>query len=299
MIKQIKMTCAKWLVLAIAVCFLSPVHTVSAQDLVPPDTLAGWDVSWDAGFNGAQSTYSNWSKGGVNNLSVIGNSDFNALYRQRSFSYGLRVRTRYGQSRLQDEGVRKIDDRISIRNRFLHDLGDDDVDFSAFLNINFDSQFGRGFDYGAAEDGGDLLISQFMAPAYFTQNAGIAYVPSEYFSAEAGLGLKQTIVLDESLSTRYGLGEGDRLFNEAGFTLGVAYERRLMTNLTYSGYVETFTNMNRAIRRTDVMMGHQLLGRINDYLSMSFQFEMIYDDDFSNEVQLSQVLSAGLSISIL
>lgn len=269
---------------------------LNAQELVPPDTLSGWDVNWIANLNGSQASYSNWSKGGVNNLSVVAGSQFTSLYRMNAFSYGLRFQTRYGQSRIQDEGVRKTDDRISLRNRFLYDLGDDAVDFSLFTNVNFETQFGRGFDYGAGPEGEDILISSFMSPAYFTQNAGLAYIPDESFAIEVGLGMKQTIVSDDQLSTRYGLEPGDNFHNEAGFTFGMSYEQQIWENVIYTGYVETFSNLNRPIRRTDVIFSNQLVGRINNYLNMTLQFDMIYDDDFSEEIQLSQVLSAGLSI---
>jgi len=271
---------------------------LSAQDLIPADTLRGWDAGLIASLNGSQATYSNWSKGGVNNLSAVATSQLIAQFRRDEFSYGLRIRTRYGQSRLQDEGVRKIDDRLSVRNRFLRELGDEGVHFSLFANINFETQFASGYAYGDGEDGSDLLISRFMSPAYVNQNVGLAYIPTSNFSVEAGLGLKQTIVSDTALSTRYGLDEGEQLFNEAGLNLGVSYERRLMENLQYSGSVETFSNLNRHLRRTDVMFSSALVGRINDYLNLTFQFELIYDDDFSTEVQLSQVLSAGLSVTI-
>jgi hypothetical protein len=270
---------------------------LQAQDLVPDDTLRGWNVNWVANINGSQASYSNWSKGGVNNISIVGSSQFTSVYRRDNFSYGMRFRTNYGQSRIQDEGVRKTDDRISIRNRFLYNLGGEDlIDFRIFGNINFETQFAEGFNYGAGPEGEDILISKFMAPGYLSQNAGIAYVPDESFSMEAGLGLKQTIVSDTSLSTRYGLDEGSSFFNEAGFNLGISYDKEIMENVIYSGYIESFSNLNRSLRRTDVNFSNRLVGRINDYLNMTLQFDMIYDDDFSDEIQWSQVLSAGLSI---
>lgn len=209
----------------------------------------------------------------------------------------MRFRTNHGQSKIQDEGIRKTDDRISIRNRFLYNLGGEDlIDFRVFGNINFETQFAEGFDYGAGPEGEDILISNFMAPGYLTQNAGVAYVPDESFSMEAGFGLKQTFVTNTDLSTRYGLDEGSTFFNEAGLTLGISYEKSIMENVIYSGYIESFSNLKRSLRRTDVNFSNRLVGRINDYLNMTLQFDMIYDDDFSNEIQWSQVLSAALSI---
>ncbi|MEX1063609.1 MAG: DUF3078 domain-containing protein [Balneolaceae bacterium] len=296
---QEKMSRAKFMGAILSVCIVFSISgEIKAQELVADDTLRGWDRSWSLGLNGSQASYSNWSKGGVDNFSVVGSSEFSALYRIRSYSYGFRLLTNYGQSRLEDEGVRKTDDRLSLRNRFMYDLGGGDSKFSFFTNIHLETQFTDGYDYGAGPDGEDLLISGFMAPAYISENAGLAYVPDEHFSFEAGIGLKQTIVSDTDLSTLYGLEPGERFFNEAGFTLGINYNREIVENMIYSGYVETFSNINRSVRRTDVTFSNRLVGRINNFLNMTLQFDMIYDDDFSDEVQLSQVLSAGLSVNL-
>lgn len=67
---------------------------VEAQDLVPADTLSGWDVNWVAGLNASQSTYSNWSRGGVNTYSVVGHSELSGLYRRDLFTYGCSPESR-------------------------------------------------------------------------------------------------------------------------------------------------------------------------------------------------------------
>ncbi|MGM0506803.1 MAG: DUF3078 domain-containing protein [Bacteroidota bacterium] len=286
-------------VLFLLMMTLTPEALLAQEELVPDEELDGWEAEWDAGLNGSQSSYSNWSKGGSNNMSVVFRSQFSTLYRYEQFSYGTQIRARYGESRIQDEGVRKIDDRISFRNRLLKELGDDEVDFRLFANINFETQFDKGYDYGKGENGEDLLTSRFMAPAYFSQNAGLAYIPRDEFAVEIGLGLKQTFVSDTTLSERYGLEPGSTFFNEAGLNTGISLEMDIMENLGYSGYLESFTNLNRHIRRSDLTLSHELTGRINDYLNMSLRLEILYDDDYSTALQWNQVLSAGVSLSIL
>jgi hypothetical protein len=271
-----------------------------AQDEVVPDTLQGWNVNWVAGLNGSQASYSNWSQGGVNNLSFTGNSTFNAFFRENRFSYIFTLNTRYGQTRVEDEGVRKTDDRLSVRNRFLYDIGAErDGDFKLFGNINFRTQFGRGFNYGAGEEGENILISDFMAPAYLLENAGIAYIPTENFSAEIGLGLQQTIVTVDELAELYGLDEGENFKNEAGLTFGIGYERTIATNLSISSSIETFTNLNKHIKSTDVIFTNQFTGRINDFMNASLRLDFMYNDDYSKELQVAQVLSAGISFILI
>ncbi|MEX0648654.1 MAG: DUF3078 domain-containing protein [Balneolaceae bacterium] len=282
-----------------ALFFAATLNTQAQDTPVIPDTLSGWGVIWEAELNGSQASYSNWAQGGVNNIAATGNSNFTALYQQGRYSYAFTFNSRYGKSKVQDEGVRKTADRLSIRNRLLYDLSDDNGDFKLFGNINLRTQFDEGFDYNAGPDGEDILISRFMAPGYISENAGLAYIPSDFFSFEAGLGMQQTIVRDESLSETYGLDPGDTFRNEAGFTFAAIYEQRVAENLKLSSGVETFTNLNRPVSRTDFYFANELTGRINRLMSASLRFDLAYDDDFSSEIQVAQILSLGISFILL
>lgn len=286
---------------------LFTVHTADAQELGEisedhepevPDTLQGWDMSWVAELNVAQAAYSNWSKGGVNSYHLNSLSRIQLMYKMNRFSYDFEIRTQYGQARIQREGMRKTDDRLRLRNRFLYDVSKDDDTFKLFGNVNFETQFGEGFDYDAGPEGEDVLISDFFAPAYFNQNAGLAYFPDASFSVEAGLGLKQTVIQDTTLSTRYGLQEGQTFRVESGIALGVNYKKEIMENVIYEGYVETFTNIQQSIRRTNIFFNSQFTGEVNSYINVIFQLELIYNPDFSNRMQVAQSFSAGISLNL-
>lgn len=283
---------------------LSSDDDISASDMsrvnntiIVSDTLDGWDYEWVGGLNGAQAAYRNWSQGGVNTISVTASSVFNALYRQNKFAYALTTNLKYGKARLENEGTRKTDDRIAINNKFSYLF--EDERWSAFGNINFATQFDRGFDYNVPDGEDPILLSRFFAPAYFTQIAGIAFKPADYFIAEAGLALKETIVSESSLATRYGLEPGENLRFEPGYSTALNFEKKIVSNVSLISSVETFTNLQRNIRSTDISFANEIRGKINDYLNTSFQFVMIYDDDFSTKAQVKQVLSVGFSYSIL
>lgn len=283
---------------------LSRDDDISASDIskvnsaiIVSDTLKGWDYNWVGGLNGSQAAYRNWSQGGVNTISVTASSVFNLRYRMNKFAYALTTNLKYGKARLEGEGTRKTDDRIAINNKFSYLF--DDERWSAFGNINFATQFDEGFDYNVPEGEEPILISKFFAPAYFTQIAGIAFNPVEYFTAEAGLALKETIVSDVSLSERYGLDPGEKFRFEPGYSTALNFEKTIVSNVKLISVVETFTNLQRNVRSTDVVFSNEVIGKINNYMNTSFQFVMIYDDDFSTKAQIKQVLSVGLSFSLL
>lgn len=273
--------------------------TVSAQETITfPDSLKGWQPTWSVGLSGSQASYSNWAQGGVNNIAATGRTNFTTVYHNGKFSYGFLIDARFGKTKVENEGIRKIDDRFLIKNRFLYDLGDDESDFKLFGNVRIRTQFDDGYDYGGGPDGSDLKISSFMAPAYFTQDAGLAYIPSESFSVEMGLGLKQTFVRDIELAPLYSLPEGERFRSEAGFTFGSSLKTGIATNLIYTSSLSTFTNFNRALKSTDVNFSNTLTGIINDFLNASLSLDFVYNDDFSSELQVAQVLSLGVIFNL-
>ncbi|MGM0506804.1 MAG: DUF3078 domain-containing protein [Bacteroidota bacterium] len=297
----------RWLGLWIVLCLL-PTVSIEAQTLleeperIDSDSLNSrgvWDMRWSAGLRGSQAAYSNWSRGGVSTMSLSSNSLIQLLYERNSFNYEFRVRSRYGQARIQGEGVRKTDDEIAVRNRFLWDIGGGENDFRYFGDLNLETQYTKSFDYGGGENGTDLLISDFFSPGYLTQNTGVAWFPADRsYSIEGGLGLKQTIVADTTLSTRYGLDPGSNIKVEAGVTLGFRYEQEVMQDIVYKAELETFTNLYRAVRRTDLFLKQELVGKVNEHVDVGFRFELIYDDDFSRRIQLSQALSAGITVRL-
>lgn len=299
-------SCVSGLVVCFLICIPVWSGTVMAQELgdvtgaqVPdvPDTLSGWEMEWITGLSISQAAYSNWSKGGVNSLTLNGSTRIQLMYQQDKFAYDLQIRTRYGQAMIENDGMRKTDDLLSFRNRFLYGILDEH-DFKLFGNFNFDTQLAEGYDYEAGEDGEDVLISDFMAPGYFIQTAGIAYIPDKTFYVEGGLGLKQTVIRDTTLSTRYGLDEGGSFKAEAGVSFGLNFKREIMEDFTYTGNLETFTTLTDAERKTNLSFSNFLVGEVNDYISLLFQFEMIYDPDYSEKVQIGQLLSAGVSVYI-
>jgi hypothetical protein len=282
------------------ILFMSATQMQAQETIVVPDTLSGWDYGWVAGLNGAQASYSNWSQGGVNNIAVSGNSVFRTYFRDGKFSYGFLINTRYGKTRIDGEGTRKTDDRFSIRNRFLYDLGTSGY-FSLYGNLNFRTQFDRGFEYGEESTDPDILISNFLSPAYINENVGLLYTPGDHFSFESGLGFQQTIVTDEGVlaNNRYGLPDGDKFRNQAGISLGASYQQNIASNIVMSSTAETFTSLNQSIKSTDVFFSNEFIGNINNFINTSLRFDIVYDDDFSSELQIRQSITVGISFILI
>lgn len=254
--------------------------------------VSPWRKGWIGTLNGSQATYRNWAQGGVSTVSMTGGTRFTAKYARDRFELDHRTSLKYGRARLNGNVGRKTDDEIRIRNQVSRQF--DNPHYSLITQLNFDTQFYEGYDRTFAN-----IISKFMAPAYITETIGLAYTPETNFQLNAGLSLKQTIVSDTSLSSRYGLNNGSGFRNEGGVSLGVRLSKQVMTNVSYSGTADTFTNLLRPVSSTVVKLNNDLVGKINDYLTTNIQFAVIFDDNVTKKLQVKQVLSVGFSYTIL
>ncbi len=287
------------------IAFLFAVSPVFAQtEPAPnPDTAqpvpgevdtSNWERSLRTSLTGTQATYKNWSQGGTDNLAILGTTAYTSEYSKDRYGYILDINLRYGQTRIGDGDFIKSDDRIRIRNQASRKFRDERL--SAIFNVNFESQFDKGYENPIPDEGEErILISRFMAPAYLTEVLGLSYKPVENLRFEGGIAMKQTIVTDTDLSTRFGLKEGENFRNEAGLSLLIGYERRIMENIFYSGFVETFTNVNRSLDKSDMLFVNEITGQINRYISANVEFVLAYDSDIIDELQIKQIISLGLN----
>jgi hypothetical protein len=261
------------------------------------DTLPGWTLHWIGGLHGSQASYSNWSNGGSNAVSATASTLFNGIYHKNKWAYYLAVDLKYGRSHLAGQGSRKTDDQIAVTNKVTRSFKD--KRWNAFAAVDFNSQFDQGFDYDVPDNESPELISAFFSPAYFNEAVGVGFVPVDYFTAEAGFALKETIVSNDSLTQRYGLAPGDNFRLEPGFTIRLELDKMLLKHVELKSSLQTFTNVSRAIRHTDFTFSNMFIGKINKYLNVTFEFDTAYDDYFSKRLQIKEVLAAGLSVTVL
>jgi len=270
----------------------------TGQTIVIPDTLKGWENDLRINLNGAQASFENWSEGGVNTISGTFSTNYTKVYRSDLFAFGIRINGRYGQARFNGN-TRKSDDLFTIRTRSTFGFTGRSR-LSSYGTVMLRTQFRDGFEYNAKRNpnGADSLISGFFAPAYVTEGIGISFNAEKSFQMEAGLGLKQTIVMREDLASNYGLIKGVNYRFEGGLTTGITFQKEVFKNVQYNTDIETFTNLLHPINETDVYWTNEFIGRINSTLRASLQFELRYDYDFSKDIQLKQVLSAGVSMDL-
>ncbi len=237
---------------------------------------------WTKGLNSSatftQTSLSNWAAGGQNavNLNVYGKVFLNYVEGKNSWENSLELA--FGLLKQEDNGFRKSDDKFDFLTKYNHQLSNEKLFFSSF--INFKSQIANGFIYD--ETGASDLISRFAAPAFLFVTAGLEYKPKAYFSIYySPITNKNTVVLKDNNidETAYGLDSGKTWRFEGGSLLRLYFKKELFKNVSLESKVEFFTNYFENFGNIDVNWENALVMQINKHLSTNFFTHLIYDDD--------------------
>jgi hypothetical protein len=291
-------------ILYIAV-FLMAAFAVQGQ-VVKIDTTSNWQKKLVANLNVNQAAFSsNWKGGGVNSFGINSGFNYEAKYTTDKIIWDKEIGLLYGFINNDGQGYRKNVDRIYLDTRYGWKLSDK---WSVMTSLNFLSQFSKGYKY---EDDAlgveqELLISDFLAPAFITSATGFEYRPSNYFTLGlAPFSPRVTIVNDPTRFTKtvdpkpYGVDSTKTARYEWwAFQLTADFNKALneVVNLKarymlYANY-ETF-EWKTIDHRLDVMFNIQA----GKFITVGIGGGLIYDFDQDTELQLSQLFQVGFSYS--
>ncbi|TAJ04013.1 DUF3078 domain-containing protein [Marinilabiliaceae bacterium JC017] len=275
---------------------------VSAQE-AGQDTVKYWNVGGTTSFTFNQVSLNNWSAGGKNSLAgtALLKSFFN--YRKEKISWANTFDIGYGLTKQGTDNPIKTEDKLQLSSTFGYAAGKHWF-YSAMLD--FKTQMDKGYKDPPANE---MLISEFMAPAYLTLSLGMDYKPSDNFSFYISpITSKTTFVLNDTLSNRgdYGVKPGDNTREEYGaYAKMIAKKAGLVKNVDFFTRLELFSSLTEKPENVDIDWEVAFNMKINDLLTAIVSFNMIYDDDikYVNDagekegprVQLKQLFGFGLS----
>jgi hypothetical protein len=268
-----------------------------------PVTMLGYEVSYwrkslVIGVNLNQSAFSNnWSGGGVNSIALGTNFDFKAEYNKQPFSYTTELLLIYGISKNKGEVARKTNDRIFYDNKLATQIS---KKWYFFGSVSFESQFAAGYQYTDANGNNinPLLISNFMAPGYFTESVGFEYKPVKYVDIRLGTGTaRQTFVVDttiyHNIPGNYGVTPRSTFHNDLAFQIVSTINKDIATNMNLQARYSLFMPYNNLSNISD-RLDATLSARVNRLINVTLNGTLLYDITTNAKVQASQGLALGI-----
>ena len=279
--------------------------TLKAQST---DTTKGWKKGGIVGLNLAQTSLTNWAAGGQNSFAMNGILSVFANYKKGKNAWDNSLDLGYGV--LQQQGakyVKKTDDKIDFLSKYGREAF---KNFYYATLLNFKTQMDVGYNY--PNDTTRNKISNIFAPAYFVGALGVDYKPNAYLSIFAApFTGKVTIVNDKALSDAgaFGVDKGKNSKSEFGGYIRMIYSKNdfkseFMKNVSFTTKIDLFSNYIKDPQNIVVNWETQIALKINKYISVNFNTQVIYDDkikiaDKNNiskpRTQFKEILGIGFS----
>lgn len=310
--------------LIICTTLLLPLLSFAQDTPVPADSVPPkvkyWKLRLLFGANGTQTSFVNWSAGGRNNISILGYVSGSAEYKKDAWMWKSNMDLALGGLRYMDslgrrQGLQKTDDKIDLATNLGYKIKD-----KWFVSLvgGFKTQFLDGFNY----PNDSTRVSSFMAPGYINLAAGIDYTPNSNLSVFLSpIATKMTLVNDKELADQGAFGVQNATFNSAGHVVSAGkrfrgefgayfkllYQKEIFKNVNFKGRLELFSNYAEKPQNIDVNADILWTFKVNNWLSASLNWTLIYDDDikvrdakggFGPRTQFKSVLGLGLSYTV-
>jgi hypothetical protein len=248
-----------------------------------------------------QVAFKDWAQGGENSLAWITSLDGSSERVTGLSDWSTVYKLAFGQTRIADRGVRKIEDKIDLSSVYTYKLG---VYINPFVSGTMKTQFATGYKYSKNPLTGEDIatpVSKFFDPGYLTQAVGVGYQPITQVKTRLGIGVREVIadeyrgIYTDDPGT---IDEVEGLKVDGGIEPVVEIEWPFLKDFLLTTKVEmffAFTELDNASLRTD----HSLTAKVNKYISTSLHLQIIRDDTAGPGTQIKEALTFGLSYSFL
>lgn len=279
---------------------------------------AGWDYEMLGKFSFSQAAYKDWKEGGgVNSLAFTTTLGGTAERGGRHWAQSHDLRLVLGFINQEDRELRKSEDLIRLQSALRYRGNDFFRVFNPTLAFNLRTQFASGFNYSSnpyPEPGDDpvypnghprageeppVQTSAFFAPATLTESLGLTYEPDDSFEMRIGAASKQTVVLEEDFRILYGVDRNNVARVEAGTEFASSLDYRLMEDVRYRSRLNVFFSFNQSEKPPDIIWENVINLTVNDWLTTDLEFVALYDQNTTRALQLKEVISVGISFSLL
>ena len=270
-----------------------------------------WTESLMTNINFIQTSYSNWAKGGNNNIALDAYVDANANYDKDKISWKNRLQLDYGTLYSEDKPIiQKSKDRILFESTYGR-KATKKLNYTA--KFTFLNQFTNGYTYGtpSVEDptrqdwkNERTLKSGFFSPAIATLGLGIDWIPNNWLTVNfAPLTGGFTIVHDktlglhhENLRKNYGMDllekykdvdpdeaalhpeyyKGSRF--EFGAQLTADAKMKINDSFEASTHLLLFSNYLHNPQNLRVNWDNRMMWKLTKLFALTFTTNLIYDD---------------------
>ncbi len=306
--------------------------------------ISGWRKGGVFTLNVGQGSSKNWAAGAERfSLSIAGYLSVYANYRSGKFRWDNTLDLGYAMVNTTSTGLRKTDDKIDLYSKAGHEISDK-LSLAGVLNFRTQFAPGYDYNYlgkGYQKATSNFMAPAYMivapgidyhpAPYFnvFVSPVSARFVivtnqPGSYFFPDGVIPAADGGGFELPLAALYGVNPAKKVRAEVGGFASVNFAKEIFKNVSYKSRLDLYSNYLKTDRFTatgpgellieknepkpqnvDVFWTNLLVMKVNKYLNVTYNFDLIYDDDvrqFGEEkssaaAQLRSLLAVGFSLT--
>jgi len=273
----------------------------------------GWIYGANLNFSLTQVGNSNWIAAGGDEFSlstaIALNVFANRKWGRKTWDNILDVN--YGLLNTTTLGLRKVNDRLDFISKYGYmPLKWKKVSITALAQLR--SQITSGYEYDYFGTTEKRRNSGFFAPAYITFAPGAEWKPNAWFSVfgspasarftiasngpysylgQGGVFNGQT---ETPLATLYGVDPANPIRTELGAFVTATVKKDIFKTVGYYSKLDLYSNYLKNPQNVDLFWTNQFKIKIGKFFNVSYQLDMLYDDDVKNPQRPASAL--GLQV---
>jgi hypothetical protein len=255
----------------------------------------GWTHSIVTGLNLTQISFKDWAAGGENALSYTIGLAGASMQEEEKTSWTNTYKFAFGQTRLGSQGLRKTDDEIYLEGLLIYKYG---LYINPYVAATLRSQFAKGYAYDNA--GNSIVVSKFFDPGYMTQSIGVAYRPMPEITTRIGVGMRESFASDFAVlyTDDRSTPEIEKTLVKGGGESVTEAAWNFAENMRFTSRLELFLPFSDTHMFT-VRNDNAVSAKVNKYITTNLTLTLISDPRVSPYTQMKQVLSLGLTYTLL
>lgn len=248
----------------------------------------GWNPRGTVSLNLSQMSFSNWTQGGDNSMSFASLGNFGVYYIHKGWDVSNKMKIAYGRAKTNDNYF-TTDNEFRFETVVIKKMG---WKLNPYVSNEIRTSLANGFDY---KTNPATQIVAFFDPGYLTQSLGFIY-SQKYVSTRLGIGFQEVFTnkFNHYSADPKNPSEIKKFKFDSGIESVTETNFELMKNMMYTGRLRLFSGFN-SIDVWDVNFDNLIGAKVNDYISVNFGVNVIYEKSQSLKTQVKESLQIGFS----
>ncbi|MGH7441572.1 MAG: DUF3078 domain-containing protein [bacterium] len=269
--------------------------TPTAKALSSTAKPSPWKNTLVASLNLSQAHYSNWTAGGANSLSWIGELAGSSTLTDPLDVWASNLKLAFGESTIGSQ-EQKVADAIHVDSTYTQTLN---KYVNPFVGATWDTQFDTGYNYAIGGVVGDNVpVSQFQDPGYLVESVGVGSQYRDMVKIRIGAAARQTFAEGSYDTITQYTPNGEAVYDQYGVSGMLGLKFSLSQNLLFTSELDIFSNL-KSMDDVDGTWNNMLTGKINGWLSANLNCDAIYNNIQSTAGQFYEGLSLTFSYNLI